>query len=518
MPAHPASGVSTAPPVPPQAKGYRTGPSLSARGLVLLVSAGIHLAAGFALVGLSPDRERPLPFDAVNVVPPPTYEVVAEPSPEPPTAVAEEVTEPIALPEGLPSVDTGPDPVDPATVAEAAGLGMAASPAFGSLQWNLALGDGGGAGGIGGTGGRYEGRAAGSARKTTTKPYAEAIDAGLQWLQRHQDADGRWDCDRFMKHDDPSGPICDGGGNAMHDVGVTGLAMLAFLGDGHSARNGTYKDSIRRGAKWLREQQQTNGLFGSAAANDFIYDHAIAAYAMCEAYGLSDSPLLRDCAQKGLDYLELHRNPGACWRYRPQGGANDTSVTGWCLMACESGRYFGLQVPEATFTDCAKWLDTVADPTGMHGYGSRGEMSSRKPGVHQARFPPDKTAAMTAVGLLCRYFLHQDERHSPVMRGAAELLRQHPPQWDTRAGTIDHYYWYHATYALFQKGGTHWNEWQKKLDAAVVKTQHRDRSRKNLYGSWDPDCAWGEDGGRIYSTAILTLTLQAHYRYTRLVR
>ena len=33
-----------------------------------------------------------------------------------------------------------------------------------------------------------------------------------------------------------------------------------------------------------------------------------------------------------------------------------------------------------------------------------------------------------------------------------------------------------------------------------------------------PAGAWGEDGGRVYSTAILTLTMQANYRYTPLVR
>jgi hypothetical protein len=67
-------------------------------------------------------------------------------------------------------------------------------------------------------------------------------------------------------------------------------------------------------------------------------------------------------------------------------------------------------------------------------------------------------------------------------------------------------------------GGRHWTEWQKKLEPALIKTQHRTPSKKNLYGSWDPKCAWGEDGGRVYSTAILTLTLEAYYRYSKLVR
>ena len=76
-----------------------------------------------------------------------------------------------------------------------------------------------------------------------------------------------------------------------------------------------------------------------------------------------------------------------------------------------------------------------------------------------------------------------------------------------------------STYALFQMGGHHWEEWRKSLDKAVVETQESDKSKQNLFGSWSPDNdCWGEDGGRVYTTAILALTLQAYNRYTRLLR
>jgi hypothetical protein len=103
------------------------------------------------------------------------------------------------------------------------------------------------------------------------------------------------------------------------------------------------------------------------------------------------------------------------------------------------------------------------------------------------------------------------------MKAAADQLLQLPPVWDARSGAIDHYYWYYASYALFQMGGPRWTAWQKKLEPALLAHQHRDGGNMNLHGSWDPVCVWGEDGGRVYSTAILALTLQANYRYTRLV-
>ena len=48
--------------------------------------------------------------------------------------------------------------------------------------------------------------------------------------------------------------------------------------------------------------------------------------------------------------------------------------------------------------------------------------------------------------------------------------------------------------------------------------QQRDSAKTTLDGPWDPTGGWGEDGGRVYSTANLVLTLEAYYRYSKLVR
>ena len=426
------------------------------------------------------------------------------PPPPPPETVIEEVTEEVVITETtVTETEEALDNTEDDTSKESA---------FDSNQWNSAVGLGGGAGG------KYGGRGGGRGGKGGGKSYAAAIDAGLKWLAAHQDEDGKWDCDGFMKHDATDSEICNGPGNAVHDVGITALALLAFLGDGSTMRAGPYKANIKKGIKWLRSQQQESGLFGGSASHDFVYDHAIAAYAMVEAYGLSDYKLLKKAAQKGINYLESHRNPYSVWRYQPRDNDNDISVTGWAIMAYESGKFFELQVSDNALKLCETFLDQVSDPTGKHGYTKQGEGSSRKPGEHGTKFPIEKGEALSAVGLFCRFFMGQDPKEKPIMKATADLLRSKPPVWDEKGGTIDHYYWYYATYALFQYGGDHWKQWQKKLETAVVKNQHRDGSKKNLVGSWDPIGAWGEDGGRVYSTAILTLTLEAYYRYSRLVR
>ncbi|MFK7741314.1 MAG: prenyltransferase/squalene oxidase repeat-containing protein [Planctomycetota bacterium] len=471
----------------------------------LILSAAIHAVILLLVVVLLPPKKEPETKVKVELEMKDTQEVVEPPPPPPPETKTEEVTEDVVVTETtVTETAEAFDNVDSEVQSK--------ESAFDSNQWNSAVGLGGGAGGA------YGGRRGGRGGKGGGKSYAAAIDAGLKWLANHQDDDGKWDCDQFMKHDDAGSEICNGPGNAVHDVGVTGLALLAFLGDGSTMRSGPYQKNIKKGVKWLRKQQQENGLFGSNASHDFIYDHAIAAYAMTEAFGLSEYKLLRKSAQRGINYLESHRNPYSVWRYQPRDNDNDISVTGWCIMAYKSGQFFGLQASKTAIEMSEVFLDQVSDPTGLHGYTKQGERSSRKPGDHATKFPVEKGEALTAVGLFCRFFLSQDPKEKPIMKASADLLRSKPPKWDEKDGSIDHYYWYYATYALFQYGGSHWKDWQKKLESAVVKHQHRDKLKKNLFGSWDPIGAWGDDGGRVYSTAILTLTLEAYYRYSRLVR
>lgn len=383
-----------------------------------------------------------------------------------------------------------------------------AESAFDSNQWNTAVGLGGGAGGkFGRRGGGRKGLGGGG------KSTAQAIEAGLKWLKDHQDEEGKWDADEFMKHCEDT--HCQGAGDGMHDIGLTGLALLAFLGDGSTMRSGPYQEVVKKAVLWLRDQQAENGLFGTDSNQHFIYDHAIAALAMCEAYGLSEYKLLRKYAQRGLDYLEQHRNPYGMWRYGFQSGDEDMSVTGWALLAYVSAKDFKLNVSTKVFEQAAVYIDSLTDPaTGRTGYNERGGRSSRHAGKHQTDFPAEKSECMTGVAILCRIFLGQDPKTNPIMEKGADLLMSKKPVWNPKDGSIDMYYWYYATYALYQIGGQRWNQWSQAMSDAILKQQKTDGHEK---GSWDPIGAWGADGGRVYSTAISVLTLEAYYRYARVL-
>ena len=67
---------------------------------------------------------------------------------------------------------------------------------------------------------------------------------------------------------------------------------------------------------------------------------------------------------------------------------------------------------------------------------------------------------------------------------------------------------------MYQHGGDAWTRWNKQARDGIVRRQ---RTTGHATGSWDPDeSQYGTHGGRIYCTALATLSLEVYYRYLRL--
>jgi len=268
------------------------------------------------------------------------------------------------------------------------------------------------------------------------------------------------------------------------------------------------------GLRFLLTSQDDAGCFGSRASQHFIYSHAIATLAMCEAYWMTQNPRYKTPAQAGLEYLMRARNPYMAWRYGVRSGENDTSVTGWAVMALKSGKYGGFDVDPDVFVGARQWIDKATNrQTGQVGYNFPGGPVAR-PQAMVDRFPPEKSHAMTASGIMTRLLSGESPQSQIVAKGVALCLKQ-PPRWDPADGSIDMYYWYWGTLAMFQVGGDAWAKWNEALKEAVVKHQHLAGSGSRA-GSWDPAGPWGvQEGGRVYSTALMTLCLEIYYRYDR---
>ena len=472
--------------------------------------------------------ERAVEDDLDDVVAPPPMDRDTPPpltsSDQPGTVNEQEVIIPEALPgargedsstsdpneepgELNPDPDARPDLKAGATGGTSIGVGTVGHVGAGTSPWVSArLGKGGrGKGGRGNEGG---GGIGGGPR---TKDPDIAVFAALKWLKNHQSPDGHWDSDGFDAHCKLN--RCDGPGEGTYDTGLTGLALLAFLGAGHTHQSGEFKDTVRAGLKYLRASQDSEGCFGARTSQHFLYNHACAALAMVEAYGMTGSQLLKGSAQSGIGFILKSRNPYGAWRYNyPPDGDNDTSVTGWMVMALKSAKLSNLDVEMSAVKDAIGWVEKMTEPEfGRTGYQQRGGASART-NEAMAKFPADKSESLTAVGLTVRLFGGRELKTDPMIDKGADLISKCPPRWDVDKGTIDFYYWYYASLAMFQVGGDRWKKWNEAMKTSLLDHQRLEKDRCE-YGSWDPIDPWSSEGGRVYSTAINCLTMEVYYRY-----
>ena len=100
-----------------------------------------------------------------------------------------------------------------------------------------------------------------------------AVSAGLAWLAAHQSPDGRFGASDFADWVDGK-PVLgekfspNGRGKKIHDVGTTGLALLAFLGAGHTNRGDhPYAKVVSKGLRFLKNVQDPEGCFGPRATS-----------------------------------------------------------------------------------------------------------------------------------------------------------------------------------------------------------------------------------------------------------
>ena len=122
-----------------------------------------------------------------------------------------------------------------------------------------------------------------------------------------------------------------------------------------------------------------------------MYGHGIATQALCEAAYGSHDPQLRTASQKAVDFIEAARTPYAAWRYEaPPLGENDTSITGWMVLALKAAESAHLEVDPDAFDGARNWLDEATKlASGRVGYDERGTLSSRIAQVND-HFPPER--------------------------------------------------------------------------------------------------------------------------------
>lgn len=312
----------------------------------------------------------------------------------------------------------------------------------------------------------------------------EAVERGLKWLAETQNKDtGAWE----------NGGA--NGGRPEFNLGVTGLALLAFLGAGHThLADGPYKETVAKALQYLLSQQNSQGQFPGR-----LYHQGICTMAIVEAYGMTADSALQLPCERAVAAIVASQTEGGGWDYNFTSANNrgDTSVTGWQVMALKSARRAGIEVPEETLTRVRAYFAAVHRDDSM-GYSN----------VDRWWTSP----ALTAAGVNAALYSAVDTEGEDVEAGIGLILRHLPeePRPQRQGGwapPANIYLWYHGNLALSRLGGQEWSFWNRTVKPLLCKLQARE-------GYWETyGDTWRDYGGRLYFTALCILALEVYYRY-----
>ena len=314
-----------------------------------------------------------------------------------------------------------------------------------------------------------------------------AVQLALQWLLRHQHPNGSWSFNHALG-------ACPCRNHGTHDGalnGATAMALLPFLGAGHTHMEGKYQEKDQASPLLPAHASEVKRIVRGKHGN--LYSHGLCAITLCEAYAMTKDPDLLRPAQASLNYIAFAQDPvGGGWRYAPK-QPGDTSVVGWQLMALKSGKMAYLDVDDRVLLGAAKFLDSVQDDGGAaYGYAS-----------------PGSRAATTSIGLLCRMYMGWDRETKALVRGVNRLSKSGPSDKDM-------YYNYYATQVMRHYEGDMWKKWNKKMRDFLVETQEQNG---HMQGSWHMGASHAaKAGGRLYNTALATMVLEVYYRHMPIYR
>lgn len=386
----------------------------------------------------------------------------------------------------------------------------------------------------------------------------KAVLDGLRWLIRHQNPDGSWGADTLKDRCDAVAPCFDPKDRltGKANVGLTGLALLCFLGAGFGpdsrqdivdttkAKRSNIGQVVAAGLQWLSQQQPKDGWF---ASHEWSFDqHAIVTTALCEAYGMTGDPARLRAAKRAVSALIRAQapspiGPGAKWGWAPnpsylfkeasEGGDEDATKrlysadmisTSWAMSALNSARLAGLTVDSDSVAGGLEFTRFATADNGLVGYDDAKYAGMTLQGKRDHFiFHP---FVFSAQGMWVRMLALHDPNDA-FLDVAAKCVVSDLPVVSKDKLSIDYTYWYWTTLALWnldgpdspRKSGKYWNAWNKAVIDAVLSLQdHTERMCSN--GGWIVPDRWAYVGGPLYTTALSVLTLETYWRYPNVLK
>jgi hypothetical protein len=293
-----------------------------------------------------------------------------------------------------------------------------------------------------------------------------SVQRGLAWLAANQNSDGSFP-----------------GENSPRHVGITALACLAFMADGHVPGRGAYGNHVERGLEFVLRSVQETGLIASDTSHGPMYGHGFAALFLGEIYGMTGDRRVREALVKSTRLIVDTQNHEGGWRYQPVRFEADISVTICQIMALRAARNAGIEVPRQTIDRAIAYVRNCQNPAdGGFKYMLNAGGSA---------FP------RSAAGVASLYYagVYQDDA---LQKGLDYLLKQRT-QMSNRG--VGHYFYghYYAAQAMFLAGGVYWRQWFPSIRQEMIAQQQADGS-------------WSSNHGTAYGTAMALLVLQVPNR------
>jgi hypothetical protein len=334
----------------------------------------------------------------------------------------------------------------------------------------------------GGGGGR--GKIADGTGNTTE----DAVLRALRWLKKYQEADGSWNSKSG------GGP----GFDSSSEPALTGLALLTYLAHGETPNSEEFGQTVENAIKWLVDNEGKDGRFNKKDQHE--YSQPIGTYALCEAFGMTQVPMVKDAAKNAVDVLIKGQHANGSWNYNcDPADRNDTSYSGWCAQALKAAKMAGLDNTD---------LD-MAMRKAVEGF----RLNFRKDVFWYETKGDGSEGRLTSVGVLCLQLLGYG-KSTEAQAGMTWLNQNATCDWAAPWGKQPIYDWYYTTQAKFHAGGEVWTQWNNQFSVQLVTNQKVIKGAgidgKDI-GYWE-----GLDGlckAYVYNTTMCTLMLEVYYRY-----
>ena len=337
-----------------------------------------------------------------------------------------------------------------------------------------------------------------------TSDSKRALRLGVQWLAKNQGPEGNW---------------------GSNDLGLVSMGLLAFLADGHAPGRGRYGRVVQKALDYVVNNARPSGLLNISNSQRDMYNHGLATFVLGQALGMTTTPDLRlnTVLDRALKLISSTQCDDGGWDYhaRRKPAGHDLSLVVMQAKALRSAMDSGLEVPPEVVALAIKSVREHYAPQN----GQRGAPEAEQK-VGPGQFTYGKgggggTLAMAACGVVClQEFGQYDDwriaKNMTVIRGAIDEV----PPAQRRDGKMpfDAYTLYYVGQALYQVGGTAWQQEYPRLRDYVIASQMLETGNPGKHGAWRDVGARG--GGRVggkpgqlYGTSVACFLLAIPNRY-----